>query len=147
MSFKLSDYIEDVKSALRDGLSHERGNPPAVIDGPVEFALNSYHEKEFVCVAERTMAPEYLDSVDQYRMPIEVEIGIFVERAPSDRTSNHLVRARKIFDDVWHALANMTVSNHQIIRASAEREETEDASAVAYTILCNHQIFARDNAC
>jgi hypothetical protein len=75
------------------------------------------------------------DSLVVYSFKINLEIGIHVERAPvTTDTTEHLDRARGLFDDVWAALGAMKSGAFPIVRIDAEREQTDDASAVDYII-------------
>ena len=138
----LSLYIEDIKSQLSVG-----DNPAPVVDGPVSFALNSQNEKTFISVSETSIGYEPSDAVNVYMMPIDLEIGIHVERAATDRTNFHLKRARGIFDDVWTILGVMKSGGFQIIRTDAERQDTDDASAVTYIIRATLHARKKDGSC
>ena len=139
----LQAYITDIKTQL-SGLGE---NPAPVIDGPVEFALNSYSEREFICVSETSIGYEPSDSLTAYKYPIDLEISIYVERAPTERTSNHLTRARVIYDDVWQKLGMMKSGGFQIVRTDSERVETDDASSVVFVIRATLTAFQKDTTC
>lgn len=138
-------YIESLKSSLRN-LGQ---NPAPVIDGPVDFALNSQYERaEFICVSEGEMTiTEFLESAVMYKFQIPIEIGIRVERSPADNENKHITRARMLFDDVWQALGGLLVSGFQIIRQSGRREPSDESNAVVYTINCTLNTTEDERTC
>lgn len=142
----LTAFISDFKEALSTALDRT-SNPPPVIDGPVEFALNAQEARHFIAVTEGEIGYEPSDSLTMYKMPIGLEIGIYIEAAAYDRTQTHLERAREVFDDVWLALGGLKSSHFTVMRDGGERIVSDDASVSEFVIYATIHAVAKDNPC
>jgi hypothetical protein len=128
----LTSYISDLKSYLAtipDALP--------VVEGPVEFALNTQSHKNFVSVHETTIGYEPLNSTRTYSSLIGIVIQIHTEKAPADIQQKHLTKARSYFDVIWRALSGFDIAGYQLIREQGERLTTDNATEVTYQITCN----------
>ena len=131
----LTSYTEDIKVHLSSlGISGV-----TVVDGPLEFALNTQNAKTFMYVHEGTGEVERHSNEKKYDMVIQWTIGLHLEKGARQGENQHLAQARQYLSRIWYSLSGLRIGKFQLMRQSWRRVLTDDPSAVVYEISLLHE--------